>query len=164
MDIWLAAVLVIFIHSTQLTFPAGYEKYIWSTGAATNSITLEGSLFTPGIYPIWCTVTNNICVKTDTVMIEVINDYGISEIPEIEISIRPNPFNAEFIISCEQLIENVQIFEYSGKRLADFHLAQDLIQPVPLKLPQSKDRMLILKLETCNGIYYRKLVQKKSGN
>jgi hypothetical protein len=151
-------------HFLQLSVPAGYEKYFWSTNAETNSIVLEGSQFAVGFHTIWCTVTNNSCTSSDTLTVEVINDYGIKETPEIDIRIKPNPFTDKFIISCEKPIINVHILDYSGKLISIFESEQDIVQPLLITLPTSANRVLMLKIKTNDGFYYRKLIQIQAGN
>lgn len=150
-------------HSLQLSVPAGYDEYIWSTTAQTNSIVLEGSQFTVGFHTIWCMVTNKSCTNSDTLRVKVINDYGIKETPEIEILITPNPFTDKFIISCEKPIASVQILDYSGKQISVFQSEQDIAKPLHISLPSSSNRILILKIKTNDGFYYRKVIQVQAG-
>jgi len=147
----------------QLSAPAGYEKYTWSTGAETNSVLLEGSLLPVGFHTIWCEVTNNNCTIADSLRIEVIDDYGISEQKDIEIGIMPNPFVDKFAVSCEKRITDVEVFDCSGKTLSAYH-TQDIMQPISITLPSSGNRLLILKITTDDAIYYRKVLQLQSGN
>jgi hypothetical protein len=151
-------------HSMALSVPAGYDKYKWSTGAESNSIVLVGSQLTVGFHTIWCESTNNICSSTDTLLVEVIDDYGISELPEINIRITPNPFSDRFSVSCDKPVQEVQVLDCSGKRLSTFCAAQEIAQPLMLTLPYSGNHLLILKIETGEGIYYKKVLQLKNGN
>lgn len=147
----------------QLSVPAGYEKYTWSTGAATNFIVLDGSKLVTGNHIIWCEVTNNNCTSSDSLKIEVVDDYGISEQHEIEIQIKPNPFADKFSVLCEKPISEMEVYDYSGKRIATFHPSQEMAQSIPFALPVAENRFLILKFSTPEGIYYRKVVQIQSG-
>lgn len=146
----------------QLSVPAGFDKYIWSTGAETNTIILEGYQLAVGLHTIWCEITNNNCTNVDTLLLEVINDYGINEFPEIDITVKPNPFNEKFTISCKKPIKDLQIFDYSGKLLANFTTSQDVAQPILITMPFAGNNLLLLKLRTDDGIYYRKVLQLHS--
>jgi hypothetical protein len=151
-------------HSLELTLPHGYVKYSWSTGDTLNTLTLIGSDFIPGNHMIWCEVSDNNCSTIDSLNIEVIDDKGITEHPEIQLSIYPNPFHESFRLSSEKPMQSIEILDYAGKILALYSLNQVDIEPVTITPEIVSNRILILRIKADNKYYYRKLIQLHSGN
>jgi hypothetical protein len=146
-------------HSLELKIPDGYLKYYWSTGDTLSTILLNGSEFTPGYHVIWCEVSDNNCSAIDSLIIDVIDDKGIPEYPEIHINVSPNPFVESFRITAEKPIQSIEILDYSGKVLALYLINQRMVQPVTITPEDMHNRIIILRIKADNKYYYRKVIQ-----
>lgn len=80
-----------------------YASYLWSTGATTAGITVDGALLAPGQYTYTVTVSDSTgtrngthwpyCTKTDTIIVTVTLATEIAETPDAGFEIYPNPVN-----------------------------------------------------------------------
>ena len=145
-------------HTLVLNVPAGFRKYLWSTGDTLNSVTLKGSAYTPGKHQIWCEVFNASCSQVDSLMLDVVNDLGIPEKEGLQISIFPNPFTGSFRLSVDEPVESVEILDYSGKALAFYSLGQSVVQPVDLTFENNSGGLVLLRIRVGNTYYCRKVV------
>ena len=72
----------------------GYDSYLWSTGATTQSITLDTAGIGLGTFHIWVRGTIGACNATDTIYVTFTPCLGtIENSGNINISIVPNPTN-----------------------------------------------------------------------
>ena len=98
------------------------STYLWSTGATTQTITVDTTGIGLGEVDIWVQVTNPAtCVSYDTINILFLDCTGIGEGPErTMLSIQPNPSNGLFDISVQSLMPGtytVDIFSALGTKV-----------------------------------------------
>jgi len=141
-----------------LEAPTGFKSYLWSTGDTTFQVELIGSEFTTGFHSIWCEVSDNSCSGADSLTIEVINDIGITEYPDIAIEIYPNPFSGSFRLSAEKPVESVELLDYTGKSIAIYTYNQVTQEPVDISFTGKSTGILLLKIRAENRNYFRKVI------
>lgn len=78
----------------------GFSSYLWSTGASTQSITLDTTGLGIGTHPAWVQVSNPFgCRATDTMLVEFIDCSSITSMdPFTDIRVFPNPFHDQLIV------------------------------------------------------------------
>lgn len=79
--------------TTILSVTPGAASYLWSNGATTSSINVDGSVLGIGTHPFSVEVTNSFgCTSADTVTVNVISCLGINENnSQIQMNVYPNP-------------------------------------------------------------------------
>lgn len=99
------------IHLTAGT----YSSYSWSTGANTESITVDSSDFGYGTFSVTITVTNNFgCANRDTILLTFDPCNGVKSITENkDYSIYPNPSSSGFTIVSEYGNE-ISVYDLKG--------------------------------------------------
>jgi len=87
---------IICVGETSTLIVSGGNTYQWSTGAISNSITINQS---PNIYNYTVTSTGtNSCISIATIQVIINTCTGIEKIKAEGVSIYPNPNNGEFTI------------------------------------------------------------------
>jgi hypothetical protein len=94
--------------------PDQYESYLWSNGATTDKITIIGSDYGIGTFPIWVVITDGPCTKTDTLLLTIKSESGMNEIDNSTITIYPNPFSDSFNLDIEPEFQTIEICELNG--------------------------------------------------
>jgi hypothetical protein len=148
-------------HSVELTAPAGFTSYTWSTGATEPSIVIQGNTLQTVITPIWCLISDGYCMNRDTILVEVINDDGIDESETVKISVSPNPFYDRLNIVSEEPMQDVNIMDMTGK-LVKFHshyLNNNLY--LELDFDESSSSILFIRVETNKHIIALKAVRMR---
>jgi hypothetical protein len=128
------------------TLPSTYDSYLWSTGDTTNSISISGEILGTGVQIIWAEATHEECSARDTVVITVIDDYGIGEPNLSDMIVFPNPSSGLYNISLKENIETIEIINLKGYPIFK--------SSSPLK-DQKKFRLDISKEQA--GIYFVKI-------
>ncbi|MCB2218837.1 MAG: T9SS type A sorting domain-containing protein [Bacteroidetes bacterium] len=108
-----------------LSIAEQFESYLWSNGSTTNKITILGSDFGIGTFPIWIKVTDGPCTKADTLFLTIKSEFGVDELNSQLINIYPNPFTDSFIIEIEPEFQILEIYDLNGV----INLAIELDQP-----------------------------------
>jgi hypothetical protein len=97
--------------SVLLNAGAGYDKYLWSTGATTQSISYHN---TNGTFHVWVEVTHGACTATDTINLTYTSCVGIAEINGNSfIKIFPNPSTGFANIEVNGFTDDTYISIYS---------------------------------------------------
>ncbi len=87
----------------------GYLSYLWSTGATTQTITVQSSGW------FWVTVTNSNCPATDSVFVDFFLGISSAE-SQNTFTVFPNPSRGAFAITFNKEMKNVnfEIFNSTG--------------------------------------------------
>ncbi len=94
-----------------------YSGVLWSTGATSNSITVDSSGVGLGSKAIAVTVSNNAgCLAKDTIIVTFDNCTNINDVrvPIFGVYVYPNPFDGAFHILCENPLD-YSIYDVSGR-------------------------------------------------
>ncbi|MCB0806866.1 MAG: T9SS type A sorting domain-containing protein, partial [Bacteroidales bacterium] len=126
-----------------------FESYVWSDGSSSDTITIIGSDYGIGTFPIWVKVTDGPCTETDTLYLTIKSEYGVDEINSQLINIYPNPFTESFILEIEPGFQKLEICDINGV----INFTKELDQP----------NQKYLEIETGNlnrGIYILTITTK----
>ena len=96
---------------------SGFTSVQWSTGATSNSISVDSSGVGFGSKNVIVTVANNAgCIGKDTIIVTFDNCSGIVDQhqPTFGVYFYPNPFNGNFHILCERTLD-YSIYDISGR-------------------------------------------------
>ena len=149
-----------------VTLDAGqFTTYVWSTGDLTQIIKVDSSGVGSGTKKIYCRVTNEYGVQSDTVRItfkqqnQGINDQNLMI---SNLSVYPNPSDGRFTISFmaklnETLMMN--LFSFDGREVwkseAEVTAGDNSFT---IRQPQLSSGIFLLKLSGTGGSIYRKVV------
>ena len=103
--------------STSVTLNAGNPgaTYLWSTGATTQSITVDSTGLGLGTFPFSVTVTSNVgCQASDVVNITFDPCVGVAENPEPRMHIYPNPSQGSFFVALDMNTNTDGILQISN--------------------------------------------------
>ncbi len=98
----------------------GFNSYNWSTGATTQTITVDSAGHGLGIQNIWVAVQdNNYCTGRDTIKVNFVQNPGIAEgYPGVTVKIIPNPTAGKFDLYLEGIIPGdmkLQIYSHDSR-------------------------------------------------
>lgn len=92
------------------------------SGGSFNGVNISGNVFNPalatGAYPISYFVTgSNGCMASSSQTINVIYCVGLEEndAKEISVNLFPNPVSDAFVIQSDRIIDNIEVFDFTGK-------------------------------------------------
>ena len=113
-------------------------------------------MFEPGFYSFYVQVTDSIgCTNSDTIIVQVIEDFGIQESETINVSIAPNPNNGIFKVLLKDNLDG----EISAKI---YSLNDDLIFSSTITPQSFKETFIIFDIKGINkGVYLLKLTNKQ---
>lgn len=150
-------------NSILLDAGPGYNSYIWSTGATSQSLLVDSAGTGLGVKTIWVHVTdNNYCIGGDTITINFTNNPGINDaFANAEIRILPNPSDGRIELHAAQIPSgeyNIELFNTEGKPAhRSIHtLNQDNI--INLDLTHLPGGLYLLKLTGSQGSISRRIV------
>ncbi len=107
-------------HLVTLDAGAGFSSYLWSTGATTQTIVLDGAILGAGTFTFIVTVTNSFgCENADTLKMVVDPCIGIMETgPGLSFTLQPNPAREWFdLYYSDNNAFTLQIYSASGERV-----------------------------------------------
>lgn len=92
------------------------ENFEWTTREVNLS---EKGFNAQTIYVAFINVTyNGFKLYLDDIAVHKEDHLGVSEIQNLSVSVYPNPFSNQLTIKCEKAIDEVKIFDLSGKLVA----------------------------------------------
>ena len=92
------------------------ENFEWTTREVNLS---EKGFNAQTIYVAFINVTyNGFKLYLDDIAVRKEDHLGVSEIQNLSVSVYPNPFSNQLTIKCEKAIDEVKIFDLSGKLVA----------------------------------------------
>ena len=144
-------------HITTIDAGNGFASYLWSTGATTQSITLDSNNFNVGTNDYSVKVTNNDnCSNSDTITLTVDPCTGILTpvLSGAKISILPNPNKGQFelrISGLENQIYDLGIYNSVGSKVYSESIKSSGLSTQSFKLDFSTYP---------KGIYYVRLQSK----
>jgi hypothetical protein len=99
----------------QLTAGSGFQSYTWSTGATTQSITVDSSGTGIGTKLVYAQVSNSFgCVKRDSINVTFDICSGIADNEKSVIRVYPNPFQNTINLSTDDKF-SFSVFDFCGK-------------------------------------------------
>ncbi len=114
---WPLDTLVCANHSIILDAGAGMDSYLWSTGASSQSITVDSSGIGLGAKYFKVDISLNGCSTSDSILVNFVYCAGIDIAVNKNINIYPNPSNGMVFIDASFILKNSQLKVYntSGK-------------------------------------------------
>jgi hypothetical protein len=109
--------------SLRLAIAGNYPHVIWSTGDTGSSIIVKGSLLGIGDHIFWVEVSNGPCSVTDSILVTVVKNPGISETTPQGPVIFPNPAADYVDIELSPDAQVVEISDVSGSILRSISLS-----------------------------------------
>jgi len=101
-------------NTIELSVPAEYVNYQWSTGETSPKVLFTASA--AGTYTVSVEVTNaNGCVGSDQILLSVTDPLGLNKSGNW--SVFPNPIQSSFQVDGVQAIERVTMLNLSGKEV-----------------------------------------------
>ena len=141
---------------------SGFNSYLWSTGATTQSILVDSAGVGIGVKTIWVHVTDNYyCLGGDTININFTNHPGIDEsFPNADIKIIPNPSDGRIELQFAGMPAgqyDIEIFSPDGKAVyrSKHQLNNDKIK---LDLSHIADGVYLLKVSGTAGTVVERIV------
>ncbi|MDT8309246.1 MAG: T9SS type A sorting domain-containing protein [Bacteroidales bacterium] len=130
--------------SLMLDAGAGFNSYMWSTGAASQTITIDSSGVGLGTVTIWVEVTDhNNCPGRDSINVTFVENPGIAvKHTNADIKIYPNPNEGVFALQLPEPLRNddytIEILDTRGSLLKTEELAAgEYIHSIDLSSLQS---------------------------
>ncbi|MCF6171264.1 MAG: T9SS type A sorting domain-containing protein [Bacteroidales bacterium] len=144
--------------SFDLLIPDYFSNILWSTGETTNSITVSGNDLQDGINHIWVDAFQGDCFATDTILIFVIDNSGISENENNEIYFYPNPTanTLNFYSELGLNLFNVKVFNQFGVLVLQQGLLSDKIDLINLQ-----NGIYIIEFEYKQKVTRQKIIVRK---
>lgn len=140
-------------------------SYYWSTGASTQTITIDTSNFDFGTFEIWVEVTNpETCMNSDTIEVEVKNcSFGVDEnFAKTTINVFPNPSEGKFTLTIQspkQQKVNLSILGSGGnKLLSKESVLVDKVYRESIELPVQSAGIYLLMIEKDGKYKMEKIV------
>jgi hypothetical protein len=150
------------INHTKILDPgAGFTSYLWSTGASSPTLLIDGALLGVGAFTYHVTVTNQFaCQNADTITIVVDPCDGIEQVlSQRYLSIYPNPASDQLFITFDYPGDYlVTITGSQGQQLLKQALSQQSIEPQQIDISQIAPGIYVVYIATKDGTIVRKLV------
>ena len=105
-----------------LSVPDVYDSYLWSDGSDSSYMTIVGSEYGIGTFPVWVEVQDGPCTFADTISLTVKSEFGIDDNSFAELQVYPNPFNNSINIEIRPDFQRIEIFDLKGKRFYSKHV------------------------------------------
>jgi C1A family cysteine protease len=111
----------------SITFSAGsgYQSYLWSNGATTQTAVFVGSVLGTGVHHVWVEVRDsNACSSRDTLVLLVYDQSAIDEPGAHSIAVYPNPGDGLFSIMLPCVISSkalLRVTDIQGKEIRFSH-------------------------------------------
>jgi hypothetical protein len=151
---------VIFMNDTILfSLPDIYDSITWFDDTHSTSTFIYGNAHSPGILPIWAEVYIGPCFSRDTLLLDIIDDSGLTSWDDPGIKVFPNPFNGELIVEYHGNINKTSIIDIDGHVLfsKEFDGEKGNLR---IGTEGLKSGIYLLKIETGDGrIITRKVVK-----
>ena len=150
------------VQSILLNAGAGFNSYLWSTGATTQSILVDSAGVGIGVKTIWVHVTDNYyCLGGDTIMINFTNHPGINEtFANADIRIIPNPSDGRIELQFTSMPAgqyDIEIFSPDGKAVyRSKHQLND--NKINLDLSHIANGVYLLKVTGSAGTVVERIV------
>lgn len=108
---------------------SGYASYSWSTGALTQTISLDSTMLNPGPNNITCTVTDaNQCSGFDVAVITRDLCLGVETAELIGASVYPNPFsNLLNVLTNDGKTYQLEVSNATGQLIYNASFSKDLV-------------------------------------
>jgi hypothetical protein len=148
-------------HVTTLDPGAGFVSYLWSTGASSPTLPLNGATLGTGTFQFSVTVTNqNACSNADTIVIVVDPCIGIyTPQSNYDLSIRPNPASRYIDITFGYPGHyTLQITNSAGNTVLQERIDGDPAAQQRIWINHLTPGFYLVHLRTPEGTFTRKLV------
>ena len=146
--------------SITLDAGPGFASYNWSTGATTQTITVDST----ATYIVQITNANG-CINADTIVVDILSGINQYPISNINLDIHPNPNTGEFTVTFK-IIEkqniNLKVFNIKGQIIYQENLS-DFTGKYQNKIDMSgyAKGIYSLQLSTKEKIINRKIIIEK---
>lgn len=151
--------------SDSIVLEAGenFEYYYWSTGDTTHSIIFPGPENGVGEFEITCLVGYGACFYEDTIKVEVVESFSITEAHGLDITIFPNPVKDHLYIEIDENQTGPFIFELmdiTGKNVLTIEKKNNPDQIHEIELQNLQKGIYLLRITTYSESFTRKIILK----
>lgn len=154
---WQNDTLVCSVNSIILDAGAGMTSYLWSTGATTQTITVDSSGIGLGAKYFKVDVSLNTCSASDSILVNFIYCTGINNtLNEKELNIYPNPTNGVIYIESNNInIEGANIKVYSSVNQIVYNA---ILTENKINLSELQSGYYFIMIETEKGILTKPII------
>lgn len=140
----------------------GYSGYLWSTNSTQSFIVVSGQSLNPGSYSYWLSVTNTEgCSATDTILVIVVDEVGINDNSDKNISVFPNPANEYFNISIPGTgMFNISLISTSGECVLEQDFTGAVKQSALISVSGLPEGVYLMRIRTTEEVFYKKIIKK----
>ncbi len=139
--------------------PDQYESYLWLNGSTSNEITIIGSDYGIGTFPIWIEITDGPCIETDTILLTIKSEFGVNEIDNPVIKIYPNPFTDNFTIEIKPEFQTIEIYDLNGQIRFSKEIKQSNIKNLQIETEGLIQGIYILTIKTSEKKLIKKIIK-----
>ncbi len=143
----------------NLSLSGNYDQYLWSDGTTSNTLTIVGTDFEDGQYPIWVQVIQGPCMASDTLYLTIESDAGLADFNNLILNIRPNPFYEYVLLDLKRDSYQVEIYNLAGIRLYSREIHDTDKETIKINKQYLPNGVYLLKLLAKEQVYSAKLIK-----
>jgi hypothetical protein len=142
----------------MLNAGAGFNSYMWSTGATSQSITIDSTGVGLGTKTVWVRVTDNKnCPGTDTIEVTFVHNPGITKAYlQDKIKIYPNPNEGTFTLQLPETLNDktheLEIVDMEGRLMKTISTHRGTHNHT-IDLSELQSGIYFLKIKGIPGLY-----------
>jgi hypothetical protein len=140
----------------------GYTSYLWTTGATTQTIVVDTSLFGIGTFNIGVTIMDSIgCTASDNVNISFISVGMEENETAVSVSLQPNPTDGKFEIHIQGVsskIIHMEVMNLTGQVVYSQSLDHSPGKKHAFDLGLLPSGVYMVRIQSAEGIHIRKLI------
>ena len=130
-------------------------SYLWDNSSVAQTLTVNSTSMTSGVYDYSVTVTDGVCTSTDAISLTIDICSGIEKtITTTTVNIYPNPAKEIASIISEENIEKIRVFNLLGSEISNFNVNSNKFE---LNTDNYVSGIYYVQIETLSNIKSMKL-------